>query len=268
MSEAFAAFLDTNLCDAPTSRVNWAANGIPHKGDIASGGTYQKLAYGLHISRNGQSVEFDFGKEGETHEFDAFRLTQFWSENSTHSNFKYARNIESAFQDAITNKALRPTPGKHFELSATPAAAATTVKASYGEGDATYQAAGQESGVRALVDTFYEIMGSSKAYATIWNMHPHAAPNDREVSRDKLARFLCAWMGGPRLYKEKYGSISIPGVHAHLPITTTEHDQWLSCMSEALERQNYPADLRAYLLKQLAVPAGRIVQTCAPDPSR
>jgi len=257
VSEAFTAFLDSNLCDAPTSRVNWAANGIPHKGTIAGGGTYQKLAYGLHISRNGQSVEFDFGKEGETHEFDAFRLTQFWNENNTHSNFSSPRDIEAAFAQALAGKLVRSTPGKHFELHATP-------PPQYGKGDATYQAAGQERGIRRLVDTFYEIMGSNAAYKTIWDMHPHAAPDDRAVSRDKLSRFLCAWMGGPRLYKEKYGAISIPGVHAHLPITPIEHDQWLACMNEALERQAYPADLRSYLLTQLGVPAGRIVQACAP----
>ena len=215
----------------------------------------------MRISRNGQSVEFDFGKEGETHEFDAFRLTQFWNENNTRSKFSSPRQIEAAFAEALANKTLRPTPGKHFELLATPLPA-------YGEGDATYQAAGQEAGVRQLVDTFYAIMGSNAAYKTIWDMHPNTAPDDREISRDKLARFLCAWMGGPRLYKEKYGAISIPGVHAHLPITRAEHDQWLACMSEALERQDYPADLRSYLLTQLAVPAGRIVQACAPTDKR
>lgn len=246
--------------------MNWAANGIPHKGEIASGGTYQKLAYGLQIVRNGQSVEFDFGKDGETHEFDAFRLTQFWSENNTRSPFAYARDIEAAFADALANKLLRPTPAKHYELAVTTTStSATAAPPKYGEGDATYQAAGQEAGVRRLVDTFYNIMGTSEAYQTIWNMHPNAAPDDRERSRDKLARFLCAWMGGPRLYKQKYGAISIPGVHAHLPIRAEEHDQWLSCMSDALEQQDYPATLRTYLLKQLAVPAGRIVATCSPD---
>lgn len=270
VSEAFAAFLDSGLCDAPTSRVNWAANGIPHKGDIASGGTYQKLAYGLHIARNGQSVEFDFGKAGEIHEFDAFRLSQFWNENNTRSTFASARDIEAAFADALANKTLRSTAGKHFEL-VNPTADATLDKhaadqppAAYGVGDSTYQAAGQQAGVRKLVDTFYDIMGTSPEYQTIWDMHPSNNPGDRERSRDKLSRFLCAWMGGPRLYKEKYGAISIPGVHAHLPITAAEHDQWLACMGEALSQQDYPTDFCAYLLKQLAIPAGRIVIACKP----
>jgi len=131
------------------------------------------------------------------------------------------------------------------------------VTASYGTGDATYQAAGGEAGIRQLVDDFYDIMEANPAFATIWSWHPQ--PND--VSRDKLARFLCAWTGGPRLYSEKYGPISIPQVHQHLKVTQTEQDQWLDCMGQALAKQGYPADLVDYLLVQLAVPAERVRKT-------
>lgn len=128
----------------------------------------------------------------------------------------------------------------------------------YGVGDATFRAAGGEPGIRTLVDAFYDIMAASPDYATIWSWHP----GDNDVTRDKLARFLCAWMGGPRLYAEKYGPISIPGVHAHLQVTSVERDQWLNCMREALSLQDYPADLVEYLLRQLAVPAERIRMAC------
>ncbi|MGB1580523.1 MAG: globin, partial [Nevskiales bacterium] len=78
-------------------------------------------------------------------------------------------------------------------------------------------------------------------------------------SRDKLARFLCGWMGGPRRYAEKYGPINIPGAHSHLGIGPAERDQWLHCMEEALAMQDYPDSLKQYLAEQLAVPAGRIL---------
>ena len=81
-----------------------------------------------------------------------------------------------------------------------------TAGPAYGTGDATYQAAGGEAGIRALVDSFYDIMESDPAYREIHAWHPA----DGQLSRDKLARFLCAWTGGPRLYREKYGPISIP----------------------------------------------------------
>lgn len=125
---------------------------------------------------------------------------------------------------------------------------------SYGDGDATFQAAGGELGIRRLVDDFYDIMGSDPAYATIFHWHP----DDVELSRDKLARFLCGWMGGPKRYSEKYGPIAIPLAHRHLNVTDAERDQWLSCMARALDRQDYPEELKSYLRVQLAVPAERI----------
>ena len=127
----------------------------------------------------------------------------------------------------------------------------------YGMGDPTFRAAGGEAGIRDLVDAFYDIMSSDSEYQTIRSWHP----DDNSVSRDKLARFLCGWMGGPRRYSEKYGPISIPGAHAHLNVTERERDQWLGCMAKALAQQDYPQNLIAYLLQQLFVPAERIRTT-------
>lgn len=124
----------------------------------------------------------------------------------------------------------------------------------YGDGDATFRAAGGQTGIRQLVDDFYDIMESNADYQTIHDWHP----SDNEMSRDKLARFLCGWMGGPRLYREKYGSINIPGAHQHLGVTEAERDQWLNCMTEALAKQPYPDSLKQYLRRELAVPAERI----------
>ena len=121
----------------------------------------------------------------------------------------------------------------------------------YGIADTSYQAAGQESGIRKLVNGFFDRMGSDPRFKRIYDMHP----DDKEESRDKLARFLCGWLGGPKLYNEKYGSISIPRVHEHLVIETPERDQWLSCMSETVEEQSFDADFKKYLMEQLFVPA-------------
>ncbi len=129
----------------------------------------------------------------------------------------------------------------------------------YGEGDATFQAAGGEEGIFRLVNTFFDLMRDRAEYREIWDMHP----DDKDVSRDKLARFLCAWTGGPRLFREKYGPISIPPAHAHLRIDARLRDDWLSCMAEALDACGYPDDFKAYLLAQLAVPAERVRQACA-----
>ena len=90
-------------------------------------------------------------------------------------------------------------------------------------------------------------------------MHPH----DIAISHDKLARFLCGWLGGPKLYSEKYGSIRLPPAHAHLDIGIAEHDAWLACMQEAIELQPFAAEFKSYLLAQLRVPAARIRSVCS-----
>lgn len=124
----------------------------------------------------------------------------------------------------------------------------------YGTGDASYQAAGGEIGIRRLVDAFYDEMDTQPIAADIRAMHPQ----DLSTSRDKLARFLCGWLNGPNRYREKYGAISIPSAHAHLAIGPRERDAWLTCMEKAIARQPYSEEFKLYLFSQLAVPANRV----------
>ncbi|MCP5201539.1 MAG: group II truncated hemoglobin [Gammaproteobacteria bacterium] len=128
----------------------------------------------------------------------------------------------------------------------------------YGEDDASFQAAGGEDGLRHLVDDFYDIMDSLPLAAGIRAMHPA----DLAVSRDKLARFLCGWLGGPNRFNEKYGPITIPGAHRHLDIREAERDAWLVCMKLAIDRQDWAADFKDYLLRALVVPAERTRLVC------
>jgi len=121
----------------------------------------------------------------------------------------------------------------------------------YGVNDGSFRAAGGENGIRKLVDVFFDRMGSDARFATIYAMHP----DDKEISRDKLARFLCGWLGGPKLYQEKYGAIGIPRVHQHLAIKTPERDQWLTCMAESVDEQPFDRSFKQYLMEQLYVPA-------------
>ncbi len=125
----------------------------------------------------------------------------------------------------------------------------------YGKGDASYKAAGEEAGILRLVESFYAFMNDLPEAKNIRAMHPF----DLGESIDKLSRFLCGWTGGPKLYSEKYGSIAIPPAHAHLPIGRNEASAWLSCMQHAIDAQNYAPEFKRYLITQLAVPAGRIV---------
>ncbi|MEI2773231.1 MAG: group II truncated hemoglobin [Candidatus Competibacter sp.] len=123
----------------------------------------------------------------------------------------------------------------------------------YGTGDASYRAAGGEAGIRKLVDDFYDAMNRLPGASKIRAMHPA----DLTISRDKLARFLCGWLGGPSLYAERYGSINIPQAHRRFAIGSSERDAWLSCMAEALKNQPYAEEFKQYLLEQLYIPAER-----------
>ncbi|MEX6502500.1 group II truncated hemoglobin [Pseudomonas zhanjiangensis] len=127
---------------------------------------------------------------------------------------------------------------------------------SYGVGDASYQAAGGIDGLRRLVGDFYQLMDQLPEAAELRRLHPA----DLDLSKDKLACFLSGWLGGPKLFGERYGAISIPAFHAQWPIGEGLSQAWLSCMEQAIARQGYPADFADYLLTQLRVPAGRIVQ--------
>lgn len=123
----------------------------------------------------------------------------------------------------------------------------------YGVGETSFLSAGGIDGIRVLVDHFYDAMEDLPVAARIRKMHP----DDLAVSRDKLARFLCGWLGGPKLYSEKYGSIRIPHAHAHMAIGSEERDAWLACMEHALTLMDYRDDFKTYLMAQLFVPAER-----------
>jgi len=126
--------------------------------------------------------------------------------------------------------------------------------ANYGEGSATYEAVGGLPGITRLVTDFYSIMDTSADYKVIRDMHP----DDLQISIDKLISFLSGWMGGEQLYAKKYKAQGIPRSHMHLKIDEAERDMWLSCMHEALQKQDYPESLVTYLMEQFAIPAERV----------
>ncbi len=123
----------------------------------------------------------------------------------------------------------------------------------YGDGDTSFQAAGGEEGIRKLADAFYDVMAELPQAKLIHDMHG----DNIDILRDKLARFLCGWLGGPKLFREKYGPIQIPKAHNHLDIGIEERDAWLACMKQALAQQPYAEDFKDYMLKELFRPADR-----------
>jgi hemoglobin len=126
----------------------------------------------------------------------------------------------------------------------------------YGQNDSSYKAAGELEGITILVDAFYTYMESLEAAQTIRSMHP----KNLTLARKKLSYFLSGWLGGPKLYAENFGGISIPGFHRPFAIGDSERDAWLLCMSNAIQDQPYSDSFKTYLYQQLTIPANRIRQ--------
>lgn len=134
-----------------------------------------------------------------------------------------------------------------------------SVACKYGVGDCSYKAAGEISGLIKLVDSFYGFMDTLPEAKNIRSMHR----DDLTSSKKKLAYFLSGWLGGPRLYSENFGSISIPSAHKHLPIGVEQSEAWILCMQKAVTEQPYEASFKEYLIVQLRIPADRIRTACS-----
>jgi hemoglobin len=92
---------------------------------------------------------------------------------------------------------------------------------------------GGEAGWRGLVDRFYDQMDLDERFTGLRALHP----NTLDGSRDKLFWFLCGWSGGPNLYTEQFGHPRLRARHLPFSIGTSERDQWLVCMAEAMRDQ-------------------------------
>lgn len=98
-----------------------------------------------------------------------------------------------------------------------------------------YDLLGGETGVRSLVDRFYDLMDSAPEASDIRALH---APS-LKGSRDKLFMFLSGWSGGPPLYMQKFGHPKLRMRHLPFSIGERERDQWLWCMDRAIDAGEY-----------------------------
>jgi hemoglobin len=106
---------------------------------------------------------------------------------------------------------------------------------------------GGESGVRALMTRFYDLMDSEPAYAGIRRLHPA----DLSATRDKLFWFMCGWLGGPQHYVERFGHPMLRARHLHAAIGVDERDQWMSCMQRAMAESGVDPALQQHLVASL-----------------
>jgi len=111
-----------------------------------------------------------------------------------------------------------------------------------------YEQIGGESGLRALVTRFYDLMETSPEAAQIRGIHPKSL----RQSREKFFMFLSGWTGGPQLYVEKIGHPALRMRHAPFSIGTLERDQWIWCMHKALNESSIDPKVVEYLKTRFA----------------
>jgi len=108
-----------------------------------------------------------------------------------------------------------------------------------------YEIIGGETGVRKLVNHFYDYMDTLEKASDIRQMHAKSL----KASREKLFLFLSGWLGGPDLYVEKYGHPMLRRRHLPFTIGIQERDQWMHCMQKALQDMQLETDVEKRLLQ-------------------
>lgn len=106
-----------------------------------------------------------------------------------------------------------------------------------------FELLGGELGLKALTERFYDLMDLEPAYRELRATH---APS-LDSAREKLFWFLCGWLGGPEHYIQRFGHPRLRSRHLPFKIGTTERDQWVACMDQAMSELSVAPDLRERL---------------------
>ena len=107
-------------------------------------------------------------------------------------------------------------------------------------GSTPYEIIGREAGVQALASAFYEAMDELTEAGSVRRMHAQ----NLDTIKQKLFEYLNGWLGGPHIYRDKYGTICLTEPHQPYPIGADQRDQWLACWERALEKVDAPDDFR------------------------
>ncbi|WDZ97810.1 group II truncated hemoglobin [Herbaspirillum sp. WKF16] len=111
----------------------------------------------------------------------------------------------------------------------------------------TFDLIGGAEKLREMVDRFYDLMDLEPEFAGIRALHPPSL----DGSREKTYMFLSGWTGGPNLYIEQFGHPRLRARHLPFPIGISERDQWLRCMTWAMQDVGLADELMKRLLAAL-----------------
>ncbi len=109
-----------------------------------------------------------------------------------------------------------------------------------------YERLNGESGVRHLVNAFYDNMETLPVARDILAKHSDVAD-----SRQKLFEYYTGWFGGPPLFISKYGHPRLRARHIHIQIKATDRDAWLACLIPVLDEMALDPELKHDLLEKI-----------------
>ncbi|MEW9837758.1 group II truncated hemoglobin [Mesorhizobium marinum] len=116
-----------------------------------------------------------------------------------------------------------------------------------------YERLGGDDGVRALVETFYDIIEQEDHAHDLHILHMRGFGVAH--SREEQFNYLSGFFGGPQRYVMKHGHARLKEIHEHVPIGPEMRDLWLGCMGEAIARLRLEPDLAALLMRHLSAAA-------------
>ena len=118
-----------------------------------------------------------------------------------------------------------------------------------------YDAIGGESGVRMLVEAFYDRIDAESPVLRAM------LPRDDSGSRRKLFEYLSGWLGGPNLYIEKRGHPQLRRRHLGFPIGAAEAEEWMRCMRLAIAEAEIGDAAAGYLDSKMTPLADHMVNS-------
>lgn len=116
-----------------------------------------------------------------------------------------------------------------------------------------FEALGEDT-LHRLVDTFYGLVAQHPDLAPIF-------PNKFSEIARKQKQFLTQYLGGPALYTEEHGHPMMRARHLPFPVTQTRAKAWLSCMSQAMDKNGLQGPLRDEFYSRLFLTAQHMINT-------
>lgn len=110
-----------------------------------------------------------------------------------------------------------------------------------------YELIGGASIVLNLVDKFYFYMDILPEAQDVRSMHGKSLSG----AKDKLFKFLSGWLGGPDLFVQEFGHPMLRRRHFPFAIGSSEKEQWMICMSKAMNEISMDSGARENILEAI-----------------